>query len=112
VRLEKAADFIGREALRREARQGSRERFVPLLVDARDADAAAVSIVYRGGERVGLITSGGHGYRLRRSIALGYVRCDLAVAGTELEVEILGERRPAVVAREPLYDPQNLRLRA
>jgi dimethylglycine dehydrogenase len=112
VRLDKAADFIGREALRREAQQGSRERFVPLLVEARDADAAAVSIVYRRGERVGLVTSGGFGYRLKRSIALGYVRCDLAVAGTELEVEILGERRPAVVGREPLYDPQNLRLRA
>jgi len=34
------------------------------------------------------------------------------VAGTALEVEILGVRRRAVVAREPLYDPQNLRLRS
>ncbi|MBV8876907.1 MAG: GcvT family protein, partial [Gammaproteobacteria bacterium] len=45
VRLDKAADFIGREALRREAAAGPRERFVPLLVEARDADAAAVSVV-------------------------------------------------------------------
>jgi len=29
---------------------------VPLLVDATDADAAAVSIVYRGAEAVGLVT--------------------------------------------------------
>jgi dimethylglycine dehydrogenase len=40
------------------------------------------------------------------------VRADLARPGTELEVEILGERRPARVGREPLYDPENLRLRA
>jgi dimethylglycine dehydrogenase len=112
VRLDKAADFIGREALRREAAAGSKERFVPLLVDAKDADAAAVSIVYRGSEAVGLVTSGGYGYRLNRSIALAYVRTDLTAAGTELEVEILGERCRAVVAREPLYDPDNLRLRA
>ncbi|HYM42012.1 MAG TPA: FAD-dependent oxidoreductase [Steroidobacteraceae bacterium] len=112
VRLGKSADFVGREALLREAQQGSGERFVPLLVDARDADAAAVSSVYCSGERVGLVTSGGFGYRLRRSLALGYVRSDLAVPGARLEVEILGERRAAVVAREPLYDPQNLRLRA
>jgi len=39
------------------------------------------------------------------------VRTDLAAPGTELSVEILGERRRAVVATEPLYDPQNLRLR-
>jgi dimethylglycine dehydrogenase len=112
VRLDKAADFIGREALRREAAAAPKERFVPLLVDAKDADAAAVSIVYRGSEVVGLVTSGGYGYRLNCSIALAYVRTDLTAAGTELEVEILGERCRAVVAREPLYDPDNLRLRA
>lgn len=112
VRLDKQADFIGREALRRAAAAGPPERFVPLLVDAADADAAAVSIVWKGGEVAGLVTSGGYGYRIRRSIALAYVRTDLAAPGTELEVEILGERRRAVVAREPLYDPENLRLKA
>jgi dimethylglycine dehydrogenase len=112
VRLDKTADFIGREALRREAARGPGERFVPLVVAARDADAAAVSVVYRGSEAVGLVTSGGYGYRLKQSIALAYVRADLASPGTELEVEILGERCPAIVGREPLYDPENLRLRA
>ncbi len=110
VRLGKAADFIGREALRRAA--APTQLFVPLLVEARDADAAPVSIVHHGEERVGLVTSGGYGYRLDRSIALAYVRADLALPGTELEVEVLGERCPAVVAREPLYDPDNARLRA
>jgi dimethylglycine dehydrogenase len=112
VRLDKTADFIGRDALRQEAQGGPRERFVPLLVEAEDADASAVSILYRGNDVVGLVTSGGYGYRINRSIALGYVRRDLAASGTELELEILGVRRRAVVAREPLYDPQNLRLRS
>ena len=112
VRLDKAADFVGREALRREAAAGPRERLVPLLVAAADADAATVSIVYRAREVVGLVTSGGYGYRLSQSIALAYVRSDLSAPGTELEVEILGERRPAVVGREPLYDRHNERLRA
>ena len=48
----------------------------------------------------------------RQSIALAYVRTDLAVPGKALEVEILGERRRAVVGAEPLYDPENVRLRA
>jgi dimethylglycine dehydrogenase len=112
VHLQKPVEFIGREALRQAASAGPRERFVPLLVDARDADASAVSIVYRGDEVVGLVTSGGYGYRLNLSIALAYVRTDLSAPGTELVVEILGERCRAVVAREPLYDPENLRLRA
>jgi len=111
VKLDKPGGFIGQEALRREAQAGPRERFVPLIVDADDADAAAVSIVYHRDAVVGLVTSGGYGYRLQQSIALAYLRTDLAVAGTELEVEILGARRRAVVGTEPLYDPQNLRLR-
>ena len=112
VCLDKTADFIGREALRREAARGPRERCVPLVVAARDADAAAGSVVYQGTEVVGLVTSGGYGYRLKQSIALAYVRAERASPGTELEVEILGERCAAVVGREPLYDPENLRLRA
>ena len=84
---------------------------MPLIVDAADADAAAVSIVYDGDQQVGLVTSGGYGYRLRQSIALAYVRTDLAVPGKELQVEILGERRRAVVGREPLFDPDNTRLK-
>ena len=112
VKLDKPGGFIGQEALQREAAAGPRERFVPLIVEAADADAAAVSIVFKGHETVGLVTSGGYGYRLKCSIALAYVRSDLAVPGTELEVEILGTRRRAVVGREPLYDPDNKLLRA
>ncbi|MFM8517373.1 MAG: glycine cleavage T C-terminal barrel domain-containing protein, partial [Nevskiaceae bacterium] len=66
----------------------------------------------RGDEQDGLETSGGYGYRLQPRIALAYVRTDLAAAGTELSVEILGDRRRAVVATEPRYEPQRLRLRA
>ena len=111
VRLDKPGGFIGQAALQREATSGPRERFVPLLVDAVDADAAAVSIVYSGADVVGLVTSGGYGYRIGQSIALAYVRSELAVAGTVLEVEVLGARRRAVVGREPLYELDNRRLR-
>jgi len=112
VKLDKPGGFIGQEALKREAARGPRERFVPLVVEATDADAAAVSIVYQGPECVGLVTSGGYGYRLGQSVALAYVRSDLARPGTRLEVEILGERRVALVGREPLFDAENARLRA
>jgi dimethylglycine dehydrogenase len=111
VKLGKPGGFIGQAALQHEAANGPRERFVPLIVDAADADASAVSIVYLRELVVGLVTSGGFGYRLGKSIALAYVRTDLAVPGTRLEVEVLGERRSAIVGAEPLYDPQNLRLR-
>ena len=62
---------------------------------------------------MGETTSGAYGHRVGASIALGMVRVDLAEPGTELEVEIFGERCKAVVQEDqPLWDPENERLRA
>ncbi|MEK9978893.1 MAG: glycine cleavage T C-terminal barrel domain-containing protein, partial [Paracoccaceae bacterium] len=82
-------------------------------VDAGAADAPYMSTLWQGGEIVGETTSGAWGYRVNASIALGMLRSDLAVAGTGLEVEIYGERVKAVVQEDqPLWDPENERLKA
>ncbi|RMD60667.1 MAG: FAD-dependent oxidoreductase [Alphaproteobacteria bacterium] len=105
-------DFIGREALRRQREAGVSQRLVPLVVDADDADAPPCAPVWYGDERVGLVTSGGFGHAIGRSIALAYLDRALATPGRRVEVEILGARRAAEVTAEPIYDPANERLRA
>ena len=113
VKLDKPQDFPGKAALLSERQQGSKKRFSILRVDAGAADAPYMSTIWAGGEIVGETTSGGWGYRVGHSIAHAMLRSDLAVAGTELEVEIYGERRRAVVQEDqPLWDPANERLRA
>ena len=72
-----------------------------------------MSTVWKGDEVVGETTSGAYGYRVGASIALGMIRPDLNVPGTEVEVEIYGEKCKAVVQEDqPLWDPANERLRA
>ena len=72
-----------------------------------------MSTLWQNGEIVGETTSGAWGYRINASIALGMLRKDLATAGTELEVEIYGERVKAVVQEDkPLWDFDNRRLKA
>ncbi|HGG04936.1 MAG TPA: aminomethyl transferase family protein, partial [Aliiroseovarius sp.] len=89
------------------------KQFVTLVVDAGDADAPYMSTLWHDGKIVGETTSGGWGYRVGKSIALGMIRADLAVPGKEIEVEIYGERRKAVVQNDaPLWDPKNERIRA
>ncbi len=110
VRLDKD-DFPGKAALQNEKQQGAKERFVPLLLEETDTDAPYLSSIWQNGSAVGLVTSAGYGHRIGRSIVLATVRSDLAEEGTELEVEIYGVRKKAVVASEPLYDPRNERLR-
>ncbi len=113
VRLDKPQDFPGKAALLNEKQQGSKKRFVTLTVDAGDADAPYMSTIWHNGEVVGETTSGAWGYRVNKSIALGMIRTDLANPGTEIEVEIFGERRKAAIQPDqPLWDPENERLRA
>ncbi|MFI4988763.1 MAG: aminomethyltransferase family protein, partial [Alphaproteobacteria bacterium] len=109
VRLEKG-EFVGRAALLAEVARGPRERLAYLVVEAADADAFGGQAVYRDGRVVGIVTSGGYGHCVGRSIAMAYVEPASAVPGTTLEVEILGERRPARVAPAALHDPANRRL--
>ena len=84
LRLDKD-DFIGRAALLQQKQAGLAERFVPLLVEPGDADAPFCASVLDGEEVVGLVTSGGYGHCLESSIALAYVRRDLAEPGRALE---------------------------
>ena len=113
VKLDKPQDFRGKAALLAEKQQGITKRFVTLIVDAGDCDAPYMSTLWHNGEIVGETTSGAWGYRVNASIALGMIRADLAVAGTEIEVEIYGERRKATVQEDqPLWDAENERIRA
>ena len=72
--------------------------------------------IYRDGARVGWLASGGYGYTVGRSIGYGYVRDpagvdrDHVLAG-RYELEVAGERVPAEVFLDPLYDPKGERVR-
>ena len=83
-----------------------------MTVDADDADARGNEPILANGNVVGVSTSGGYGYSVGKSIAFAYVEPAYTAPGTELEVEILGQRRPCRVHTEALWDPKNERLRA
>jgi dimethylglycine dehydrogenase len=113
VKFDKPQEFTGKAALLAEKQQGRKKAFVTLIIDAGEADAPYMSTIWHDGGIVGETTSGAWGYRVNASVALAMVRADLAVPGTELEVEIYGERCKAVVQPDaPLWDPENARLRA
>jgi dimethylglycine dehydrogenase len=112
VRMKKGA-FIGREALERQLAAGVGNRFVTLEVhEVRDADPLGNEPLFdKAGRMIGRATSGYYGHCLQKSLAIGYARTEFATPGTELAIEILGERKPATVLPESPYDPENLQLR-
>ncbi|MEM7084153.1 MAG: FAD-dependent oxidoreductase [Pseudomonadota bacterium] len=112
VKLDKG-DFLGREALVRRQRDERALQFVTVeVLNVDDADALGSNALTRNGELVGRCTSGGFGFRVNKSLALGLVDASAAGIGTQLHIDILGKRYDAVVITESPFDPSNERLRS
>jgi dimethylglycine dehydrogenase len=108
-------DFVGKDATEKsQARAVAGELpwvCVYMEVDADGADPHSSETIYHNGARVGQVSSGGFGLYTGKSLAFGYVSRAAAAPGTALEVMVLGEKRPATVLAEPVYDPGNERPR-
>ncbi len=105
--------FVGRDALVEWQQRGFKNRFVTLEVgEISDADAIGNEPLFKNGGMIGRATAGGYGRRVGKSLALGFVKPELAAPGTELEIDVLGEMKPAVIIEESPYDPENEKLRA
>ena len=112
VQMQKES-FIGRDGLAAWQEKGFTNSFVTLEVKGtEDADALGGNPLYKDGKLVGRATSGGYGFRVKKSLALAMVSPELTEAGTVLEIDILGRRFDAVVIEESPFDPANEKLRA
>jgi aminomethyltransferase len=93
-------EFIGRAAIEAVRATGVTRK----LVGFEMAERAVARHGYRllkGGDPVGVVTSGSFSPSLERCIGMGYVRVDLAAIGTELDVDIRGKAQRARVAKTP-----------
>jgi len=82
-----------------------------LVVDADDADVWAYETIWHDGTVVGFVTSGGYAHYVEKSVALEFVPVELIAEGNPFEIEILGNRLPAALVAEPLFDPAGERMR-
>ena len=113
VRMSKPA-FIGKAALEKQLAAGVPNRFVTLeVLGVTDADPLGNEPLFdMSGKIVGRATSGYYGHALKKSIAIGYVQPAFAPVGTQLQIEILGERKSATVLVDSPFDPENTALKA
>ena len=113
IRFDKPQDFPGKAALTAERDAGRKKGFATMVMDAGDIDAPYMAPIWHGDEIVGEVTSCGMGYRTGKCVALGMLRADLLSVGTQVEVDVFGTRRKAIVQEDqPLWDPANERIRA
>ena len=81
-------------------------------VDTDDNDCRGNEPVYNGDDLIGLTTSGTWGHTVGRGLAFAYVKPRFKAPGTRFDVQLMSDRRPAVVLDGAVYDPANEKPRA
>lgn len=110
--VERERDFIGKEALARQKAEGGYHTLVTIKLPFCDTSVIAYEAVYKDGEIVGRVTSGGFSYHCQHDIAMALVPQDLTAPGTRLQVKIHNELRDGEVIHVCAYDPTSARARA
>jgi aminomethyltransferase len=103
VNLDKSADFIGREALRKIARDGVKRKLVGVEIGGRPMDMNMTRYPVKTG---GFVTSCVHSPRLAKNIGYAMVPREYSTAGARLEIQAPDGERSAVVVPMPFIDPK------
>lgn len=95
--------FVGRAELRRAKENGTPRKLVPFKMKGKSPPPRPHYSVWRAGEQIGDVTSGTLSPSLHQGIGLAYVSTPHAKVGSEFEIEIRGQKFPAVIEKKPLY---------
>ena len=95
-------DFLGREALLAQKRDGVRRLLVGFEMQDRliARDGCAVRI---GGREAGRVTSGSPAPFLKKNIGMAYVPAESSAAGTEIQIAIRANEARAKIVPMPFY---------
>ena len=116
IAWKKNVDFIGRAAAEKERADGAARKLCTFIVesnpqDMNQGDVWGYEPIFHKGEVVGFVTSGGFAHYSKKSVANGFLPTAMAKEGQQVEIEILGEMRKAVVYTKDLVDPDGSRMR-
>ena len=106
VHLDRKQDFIGREVLETQTKEGVKRRLIGLEMEGRYIARHGYRVISEG-KMVGEVTSGTLSPTLAKAIALAYVPREFSKRGTKLDVEIRGKLHQAKVVKKPFYKSKN-----
>ena len=97
----KKGDFIGKSGM---LETPSEHTLIGLLPTEKTIPRTDCPIFFDG-NHVGEVTSGGFSPSLEQGIAIARLQKEVAQEGNLVEIEIRGQRKPAMVVRFPIYKP-------
>ncbi len=111
ISFRKETDFIGRSLAEAERTAPPARALAAFVVEAADADVNTHEPIWIDGLVQGFCTSGGYAHHSGKSVALGLIPRDRVQDGLKVEIEILGQMRPAILVSTSLFDADGARMR-
>ncbi len=111
VKLDKAGEFVGRDALRAIAADGTPRLLTTLRIDGEEVPEYGAAVTFEGRE-AGIVRSPCASPTFDAVIAMATVDRELVVVGQRVEVALAGAVVGATVAPFPLYDTEKRRPRS
>jgi aminomethyltransferase len=96
-------NFIGRDVLLKTKENGPREKLVPFRMKEKGPPPRSHYAVFQNGERMGEVTSGTLSPSLNWGVGMAYVTTAHAKIGAQIDIEIRGQKFPAIIEKKPLY---------
>jgi aminomethyltransferase len=96
-------EFVGRGVLLKTKENGPREKLVPFKMKEKGPPPRPHYSVFQNGGRIGEVTSGTLSPSLNWGVGMAYVSAPHAKIGSQIEIEIRGQRFPATIEKKPLY---------
>lgn len=95
-----AGDFNGRDAILKAKQDGLKRKLVGFVVDGKMV-ARHGQDVYKDGVKIGHVASGAPSPMTGKNIGLAYVATEFSKTGTEIEIDVRGNKIKAVVSKTP-----------
>jgi aminomethyltransferase len=102
VKLNKEAEFIGKEVLKKQKENGEERKLVGIEMLDRGIPRHGYP-VFKGEELIGEVTTGTQSPTLKKNIGLVLIKVEYSGIESEVEVEIRGKRLKAKVVPTPFY---------
>ena len=97
------SNFIGRDVLLETKEKGTREKLVPFRMKEKGPPPRPHYAVFENDERIGEVTSGTLSPSLNWGVGMAYVSTARAKIGARIDIEIRGQKFPAIIEKKPLY---------
>ena len=98
-------EFIGKEALNFRQSKECLNKLITLEINKKNAPAQGGATLSIKNKVIGTITSGDWGHRINKNIAYAFIKSEYSSIGSEVFVDMLGEKISAKIIESCPYDP-------